>query len=253
MDAHADSAHRKPHRTILAIDVGGTHVKVKLSPTSEKREFRSGPRLTGKSMVAKVKSLTKDWSYDVVSLGYPGPVIHGRPVAEPHNLGPGWVGLDFARAFGRPVKIVNDAVMQALATYSGGRMLFLGLGTGLGSAMIIDGVVEPMELGHLPFKKGRTYEHYLGYDGLKRSGKKKWRVNVVAAIKQLTAAVEPDYVVLGGGLAERLRTLPPWVRLGDNENAFAGGFQLWNEPAGPETGRQPQMSRTSARWKARVQ
>jgi polyphosphate glucokinase len=246
MNAHVGSAPCKPQRAILAIDVGGTHVKMKLSPTSGKREFKSGPRLTGKSMVAKVKRLTKDWSYDAVSLGYPGPVIHGRLVAEPHNLGRGWVGLDFARAFGRPVKIVNDAAMQALASFSGGRMLFLGLGTGLGSAMIIDGVIEPMELGHLPFKKGRTYEHYLGYDGLKRSGKKKWRVNVMAAIKKLTAALEPDYVVLGGGLAEKMRTLPPWVRLGDNENAFAGGFQLWNESASQGTGRQPQMPRASA-------
>jgi polyphosphate glucokinase len=222
----------KRHRKILAIDVGGTHVKVMLSPRSEKREYQSGPKLTAKDMVAKVKELTKDWDYDVVSIGYPGPVLHSRPLAEPHNLGTGWVGFNFATAFKRPVKVVNDAVRKALGSYSGGRMLFLGLGTGLGSAMIIDGVIEPMELGHLPYKKGKTFEHYLGNDGITRAGVKKWRAEVAEAVERLTAALEPEYVVLGGGNAEKLKSLPPGSRLGDNENAFAGGFHLWDERAG---------------------
>jgi polyphosphate glucokinase len=231
MAKHHKPRHPKRDRKILAIDVGGTHVKVMLSPKSEKREFESGSELTAKKMVAKVKHLTTDWDYDVVSMGYPGPVVHNRPLAEPYNLGTDWVGFDFAASFNCPVKIVNDAVMQALGSYSGGRMLFLGLGTGLGSAMIIDGVVEPMELGHLPYKKGKTFEHYLGNDGMKRAGVKKWRARVAAVVEHLTAALEPDYIVLGGGNAKKLKSLPPRVRLGDNENAFAGGFHLWDEHA----------------------
>jgi polyphosphate glucokinase len=231
MAKHHKLRHSKRHRKILAIDVGGTHVKVMLSPKSEKREFQSGPDLAAKDMVAKVKDLTKDWDYDMVSMGYPGPVVHSRPLAEPHNLGIGWVGFDFAKAFDCPVKIVNDAAMQALGSYSGGRMLFLGLGTGLGSAMIIDGVVEAMEIGHLPYKRGKTFEHYLGNDGMKRAGVKKWRARVTAAVAHLTAALGPDYIVLGGGNAKKLKSLPPRARLGDNENAFAGGFHLWDEHA----------------------
>ncbi len=212
----------------LTVDVGGTHVKVMTSTELEKREFKSGPGLTAKAMVAKVKDLTGDWTYDVVSIGYPGPVVHGHPLAEPYNLGTGWVGFQFSKAFGLPVKLVNDAVMQALGSYEGGRMLFLGLGTGLGSAMIIDNIVEPMEVGHLPYKKGKTFEDFLGRDGLEKAGKKKWRAEVQAVVEHLRAALLPDYVVLGGGNAKLLKTLPPKTRAGDNANAFTGGFQLWN-------------------------
>jgi polyphosphate glucokinase len=231
-------------RRILAIDVGGTHVKMKLSPDSERREFESGPTLAPPAMVARVREMTADWRFDVVSIGYPGPVVHGRPLAEPHNLGAGWVGFDFAKAFGRPVRVVNDAVMQAIGSYAGGRMLFLGLGTGLGSAMIIDGVVEPMELGHLPYRNGRTYEHYLGVEGLERAGQRKWRARVADAVAHLTAALEPDYVVIGGGNARRLKALPPHARLGDNDNAFAGGFRLWNGRAAAPRGERRAVSRS---------
>src|SRR5262249_38724770 len=166
----------------------------------------------------------------VVSLGYPGPVLHGKPVVNPKNLGGGWVGFDFARAFGKPVHIVNDAAMQALGSYQGGRMLFLGLGTGLGSAMIVHGLLEPLELAHLPYKKGKTYEDYVGLRGLKRLGKKRWRRAVADVVEKLQAAVEADYVVLGGGNAKLLRSPPRGARLGENSNAFRGGFLLWKEP-----------------------
>ena len=224
---HPDITPPDTARRILAVDVGGTHVKMKVSPASEKRELASGPELTAAEMVAGVRDLTRDWAFDVVSVGYPGPVVHNRPLIEPHNLGPGWVGFDFKKAFKKPVKIVNDAAMQALGSYEGGRMLFLGLGTGLGSAMVVDGILEPMELGHLPFKRDRTFEDYLGAAGLERLGAKKWRHKVAEAVERLTAALEPDYVVMGGGNARRLKELPGNVRLGDNDNAFAGGFELW--------------------------
>jgi polyphosphate glucokinase len=214
-------------RIVLAVDVGGSHVKVATSRGGERRAFVSGRDLTAAEMVAQVLALTRDWRYDVVSIGYPGPVVHGRPIAEPQNLGLGWIGFDFPAAFGRPVKVVNDALMQAVGSYEGGRMLFLGLGTGLGSAMIIDGVTEPMELGHLPYRKGKTFEDYLGAAALKRRGKKKWRADVADAVAQLSAALEPDYVVIGGGNARKLKNLPPNCRLGDNGNAFCGGFRLW--------------------------
>jgi polyphosphate glucokinase len=224
-----NSAKRTPRKTILAVDVGGTHVKVMDNKSLTKREFESGPHLSAKKMVKKVKDLTKDWSYDVVSVGYPGPVVHNRPLAEPHNLGHGWVGFNFEGAFSRPTQVVNDALMQALGSYEGGRMLFLGLGTGLGSAMIVDGILEPMELGHLPYRKDETFEDCIGAKGLERLGKKKWRRKVADIVKHFMAALEPDYIVLGGGNAEKLARLPPKTRMGNNANAFKGGFKLWDE------------------------
>jgi polyphosphate glucokinase len=217
-------------KNILVIDVGGTHVKVRDRLRKEPVLIPSGPNMTAKKMVKLVRAATADWKYALVSIGYPGPVIHGHPLSEPHNLGGGWVGFDFRKAFGHPVKIVNDAAMQALGIYRGGRMLFLGLGTVLGSAMIVDGVLEPMEMAHLPYKKGRTYEDYLGIRGLKRLGKKKWRRQVAEVAEQMKAALEADDVVLGGGNAKILKTLPPGCRLGNNATAFTGGFRLWETP-----------------------
>lgn len=209
------------------IDIGGTHVKVLASGQRAPRKIASGATMTPANMVRDVKALTKDWKYDLVSMGYPGPVVLGRPLHEPWNLGGGWVGFNFAKAFNRPVRMINDAAMQALGSYRGGRMLFLGLGTGLGSAMVVDGIVEPMELAHLPYKKGKTYEDYIGLRGLRRSGKKKWRKHVADVVERLQAALEPDYVVLGGGNAKKLKDLPKGVEQGDNANAFRGGFRLW--------------------------
>jgi len=217
-------------RKILVIDVGGTHVKVRVSGQPEERRIDSGPAMTASRMVREVKRVVKDWKYDVVSIGYPGIVIHGRPVHEPHNLGSGWVRFDFAKAFGRPVKMLNDAAMQALGSYKGGCMLFLGLGTGLGSAMIVDGILEPMELAHLPYKK-KTYEDYVGDRAMRRMGKKKWRRYVADVVTRLKDALEADYVVLGGGNSKNLKNLPPGAELGDNRNAFAGGVRLWKEEA----------------------
>ena len=211
---------------VLAIDVGGTHVKILATGQQQHREFASGPTFTPQKMIAGVKALARDWQYDVVAMGYPGPVLHGRPVAEPHNLGRGWVGFNYAKAFRRPVKIVNDAAMQALGSYEGGKMLFLGLGTGLGTTMIVDGIVEPMELAHLPYGKA-TYEDYVGLRGLLKFGKKKWRKHVEDVVVRLAAALEVDDIVLGGGNAKKLEKLPPGCRLGNNANAFLGGFRLW--------------------------
>ena len=216
---------------VLVVDVGGTHVKILATGQNAAREFPSGPTLTAEQMVADVKKLTADWKYDAVAIGYPGPVIHNRPLTDPWNLGRGWRGYDFEAAFQCPVKIVNDAVMQALGSYEGGKMLFLGLGTGLGSAMIVDGIVEPMELGHLPYKRG-TFEDYVGVRGYERLGKKKWRQLVADVIARLMAALEPEYVVLGGGNVKKLHELPPGCRAGDNANAFVGGFRLWQETRG---------------------
>jgi polyphosphate glucokinase len=211
---------------ILAIDVGGTHVKILASGEKEKREIESGPAMTARQMVSSVERLARGWKYDVVSIGYPGPVVHHRPTAEPHNLGGGWLGFNFAAAFKRPARVINDAAMQALGSYKGGRMLFLGLGTGLGSAMIVDGIVQPMELAHLPYKK-RTYEDYVGLRGLEEFGKKAWRKHVKDVVERLVAALEPDDVVLGGGNAKKLKEMPPLCRAGDNADAFKGGFRMW--------------------------
>jgi polyphosphate glucokinase len=211
---------------VLAIDIGGTHVKILATGQKERREFESGPKLTPDLMVAGVKKLAQDWSYDVVSIGYPGPVQHNRPISEPHNLAKGWVGFNFEAAFKCPVKVINDAAMQALGSYTGGKMLFLGLGTGLGSTFIVDGVVEAMELGHLPYKKA-TYEDYIGLRGLMKHGEKKWQQNVADAVECLVAALEPDQVVLGGGNVKKPKKLPKGCCAGDNANAFLGGFRLW--------------------------
>ncbi len=222
-------------RNVLVVDVGGNHVKVRATGQKGPRKLPSGPTMTPGKMVREVKRAVKDWRFDVVVIGYPGPVIHGRPLKEPYNLGKGWVGFDFAKAFGHPVRIINDAAMQAMGSYRGGRMLFLGLGTGLGSAMIVDGAVQPMELAHLPYKNGKTYEDYIGARGLHRMGKKKWRRYVVRIVDELKAALNADYVVLGGGNVKKMKTLPPKTRLGANANAFIGGYRLWSQHEGKGT------------------
>jgi polyphosphate glucokinase len=214
---------------ILAIDIGGTHVKILASGQKARREFESGPKLTPRLMVAGVKKLAAGWKYHVVSIGYPGPVLRNRPVGEPHNLAKGWIGFKFEAAFRCPVKVVNDAAMQALGSYRKGTMLFLGLGTGLGSTLIVNGIVEPMELGHLPYKNA-TYEDYVGLRGLEKYGKKKWRKHVADVVERLVAALEPNDIVLGGGNVHKLKTLPKGCRAGDNANAFVGGFRLWGKP-----------------------
>ena len=215
---------------VLVVDIGGSHVKILATGHDEPRKFVSGPTLTAERMVSGVKKLARGWTYDAVAIGYPGLVLRGRPVVEPHNLAKGWVGFDYRAAFRRPVKIINDAAMQALGSYKGGAMFFLGLGTGLGSALVVDGIVEPMELGHLPYKKG-TYEDYVGLRGLEKRGKKKWRKHVADVVEGLVAALESDDVVLGGGNVKLLKELPPGCRMGNNANAFLGGFRLW-EAAG---------------------
>jgi polyphosphate glucokinase len=214
---------------VLVIDVGGTNIKLLATGQKEPRKIPSGPTMTAGKMVRVVKESVKDWKFDRVSLGYPGPIINGHALREPHNLGGGWMKFDFSKAFGCPVKVLNDAAMQALGSYKGGRMLFLGLGTGLGSAMIVDGKLEPMELAHLTYKNGKTYEDYLGLRGLERLGKKKWRLKVAKIAKNLRAALEADYVVLGGGNNKKLKKLPAGTRLGSNENAFLGGFRMWEK------------------------
>lgn len=218
---------QKARVKVLVIDVGGTHIKVLATGRRAHRKFDSGSSMTPQQMVQGVLALTKDWAWDRVSIGYPGPVVHGKPLREPFNLGKGWVGFHFAQALGKPVKLVNDAAMQALGSYEGGRMLFLGLGTGLGSAMIVEGVLQPMELAHLPYRHGKTYEDYLGIHGLHRLGLASWRRHVAHVVADLKAALEADYVVLGGGNAHKLERLPPGARRGDNANAFRGGFRLW--------------------------
>src|ERR1700704_4358623 len=217
----------KRHRRVLAIDIGGSHVKMRVFGRRELRQFESGPDLTPRRMVAQVHGLTGDWIYDAVSIGYPGVVLHGKVVAEPHNLGPGWVGFDFRKAFGGPTRIMNDAAMQAVGSYEGGRMLFLGLGTGLGSAMIVDGVVAPMELAHLPYKKGRTYEDFVGARGLKRLGGKKWRRTVNEVVVQLSTLLEADYVVIGGGHAGKVKRVAKQAPLRHHHMACFVGLRWW--------------------------
>lgn len=219
---------------VLVVDIGGTNVKILATGQEARRTFPSGPTLTAARMVPQVKELAGDWPYDVVSIGYPGPVLNGRPVAEPKNLAPGWVGFNYSIAFGCPVKLINDAAMQALGSYRGGKLLFLGLGTGLGTTLVVNGSVEPMELGHLPYKKA-TYEDYVGLRGLKRHGLKKWRRYVADVVQRLTAALLPDDVVLGGGNAKKLKELPEGCRVGSNANAFLGGFRLWEAPPSETT------------------
>jgi polyphosphate glucokinase len=214
---------------VLVIDVGGSHIKVLATGRKTPIKIPSGPDLTARTMVRRVRKAVAGWRYDAISIGYPGAVLHGKPVSEPRNLGGGWVGFDFRKAFGRPARVINDAAMQALGSYKGGCMLFLGLGTGLGSALIIDGVLEPMELAHLPYKKGRSYEEYVGKAGLKRLGKKKWRRSVDAVVTALKTALEADDVVVGGGNAKLLDSPPAGARLGANANAFLGGYRLWKD------------------------
>jgi polyphosphate glucokinase len=216
-----------PARVVLAVDVGGSHVKARTSVSQDRIRFVSGPKLKAQQMVDGVLEALGDVRYDVISVGIPAQVRAGRVVHEPVNLGNGWVGFDYEAAFGKPTRVANDAAMQALGSYEGGRMLFLGLGTGLGSAMVVDGIVEPMELGHLPWKK-RTYEDYVGERGLERLGRKRWHKHVVDVVEAFRAALEPDEIVLGGGNAELIEELPPATRRGDNENAFLGGFRLWD-------------------------
>jgi polyphosphate glucokinase len=213
---------------ILGVDIGGTNLKFRSQRQEDVIKVPSGPRMTPEFMMKAIHQHTVGWKYDHVSVGFPGPVIHDRPLLEPHNLGRGWVRFDFKKAFGgKPLKLLNDAAMQAMGSYSGGRMLYLGLGTGLGSAMVVDGHVQAMELAHLPWKKRKSYEDYLGKAGLKRYGRKAWEKNVLRVIDLMANAMEAEYVVLGGGNAKLVRELPPHVSVGSNDNAFKGAFQLW--------------------------
>jgi predicted NBD/HSP70 family sugar kinase len=214
---------------VLVIDIGGTHVKVLATNAKKPRKWPSGPTLTPYEMVAGVREVVSDWKYDAVSIGYPGPVRNGMPVAEPVNLGTGWVGYDFAAEFGRPVRMLNDAAMQALGSYEGARMLFLGLGTGLGSALVVEKVVMPLELAHLPYRKGNTFEYYLGKRGLERLGRKKWQRCVEDVVERFRRAFVIDQIVIGGGNVKKLTRVPVGTRLGDNSHAFTGGFRMWED------------------------
>jgi polyphosphate glucokinase len=224
---------RKKGLTILAIDVGGSHVKCHVGGRSKPVKFSSGPKMTPDRMVRKVLKVTKDWRFNAISIGYPGVVQRGAIMAEPRNLAPGWVGFDFQAAFGRPVKLINDAAMQALGAYRGGSMLFLGLGTGLGTTLIVDGVIVPMELSHLPYRSGHSYEDHVSERARRRRGNKQWRRDVEQVLRVLRLALLPDYVVLGGGNVTHLKRLPPQTRRGTNADAFAGGFRLWRPEHAP--------------------
>ncbi len=223
-------------RKILVIDVGGTHVKAIATGHRNRVRIDSGPKMTPARMVKEIQAATKDWKYDVVSIGYPGPVVDGNPAQNPFNLGPGWTRFDFSKAFGKPVKILNDAAMQALGSYHGGRMLFLGLGTGLGSAMIAGGSLDPLELAHLPYRHEKTYEQYVGVAGMKKLGLKRWRKHVAKIAEMFRHALQADYVVIGGGNAAKVGKLPPNCELGANTNAFLGGFRLWQDEPAPGSG-----------------
>lgn len=216
---------------VLVVDIGGSHIKILASGRNQRRITDSGPNLTPSEAVAAVRDLARDWKYGAISIGYPGPVWHNRPALDPRNLGPGWRDFDFAKAFGLPVRVVNDALLQAIGSYEGGRMLFLGLGTGLGSALVLDNLAHPLELAHLPYRKGRSFEDYVGARGLKRLGRKKWEKRVRDVVECLREALQVEYVVLGGGNVTRLEKLPKGARRGKNDNAFLGGFRLW-EPGG---------------------
>jgi polyphosphate glucokinase len=211
----------------LVVDIGGTNVKILATGQDKVRKIPSGKDLTPLHMVETVKDQTSDWEYDRVTLGYPGPVVREQPITDPHNLGPGWIGFDFGAQFGKPVKLINDAAMQALGSYECGRMLFLGLGTGLGSALIVENVIVSLELAHLPYRKAQTFEDHVGERGLLAFGKKKWRKYVDDVVNRLRSAMVADYVVLGGGNVRKLETLPLHCRAGDNSKAFIGGFRLW--------------------------
>lgn len=214
-------------KKVLVIDIGGSHVKALATGHRTPVRVASGPELTPRQMVDRIRDATEDWQYDVVTIGYPGPIVNGKIAREPHNLGRGWKRFDFARAFGKPVRLINDAAMQALGSYAGRRMLFLGLGTGLGTTLVRDGVIIPLELAHLPYRNGKTYEEYLGQAGLDRLGRKKWRAAVHDVVDRLLHALVADYAVLGGGNARLLDDLPAHTRRGDNANAFRGGFRVW--------------------------
>ena len=235
MKKQTSAAGRRPRRPrrVLVIDVGGSHIKFQIGLRGKVGKFISGPRMSAAAMVKQVRELVPRKSYDAVSIGYPGLVFHGRIAADPYNLGPGWIHFDFERAFDAPVRVINDAAMQAIGSYTGGRMLFLGLGTGLGATLIMDGLVEPMEIGHMPFKHGLSYEDYVGERGRLRLGNKKWRKVVREVVDQLTKVLEVDYAVIGGGNVKRLQLLPKRERKGNNRNAFKGGLRLWQSRGYP--------------------
>jgi polyphosphate glucokinase len=225
------SAAQDEHKqVVLSIDIGGSHVKVLTSVGGVERKVVSGTTMTASAMVKAVQTMIEGLTFDVISMGYPGPVRQNKILKDPANLGAGWVNFDFEKSFGKPVKIVNDALMQALGSYDGGRMLFLGLGTGLGSAMILENVAQPLELAHLPYRKDQSFEDYVGERGLEKRGKKKWRRNVFDVVARLRAALQPDYIIIGGGNVDEMDTLPEGCRRGDNTRAFEGGFRLWNHP-----------------------
>ena len=232
---------------VLVIDIGGTHIKIASTDNLVPIKIVSGPTMTAKQMVTDVLEATRDWQYDAISVGYPGPVVHDRPLAEPHNLASGWVGFPYGTAFPKPIRFINDAAMQALGGYTGGKMLFLGIGTGLGSALIADNVIIPLELAHLPYKKGRTYEEYIGLAGLERRSRKEWRTSVLDVVARFRAAFVADYIVLGGGNAKLMKKLPEGVLLGANSNAITGGIALWHQPAASSPRPAPLMETLDSR------